>query len=117
MSEHHPDPPAVLPTYVVEAVERQSPERLRLLASWAEALADSKQHSALEEFSEVVEEIRDDPDQDVLDVDESGGSATYTRMVDCGKDACTSCPHGPYRYRTYREGDRVVHEHLGRADE
>lgn len=37
------------------------------------------------------------------------------RMVECGKAECTRCPHGPYWYATWREGDRVRTRYIGRA--
>lgn len=34
--------------------------------------------------------------------------------VRCGKVNCKSCPHGPYWYAYYREGDRLKSRYIGR---
>jgi hypothetical protein len=45
-----------------------------------------------------------------------GPSVSYRqRMVRCGKPGCTRCPHGPYWYATWREGDRVRTRYVGRS--
>jgi hypothetical protein len=35
-------------------------------------------------------------------------------MVKCGKPQCKSCPHGPYWYAYYREGDKLKSRYIGR---
>ena len=39
------------------------------------------------------------------------------RLVRCGKDACTSCPHGPYWYAYWRENGRRRSRYVGRSDD
>lgn len=34
--------------------------------------------------------------------------------VKCGKEGCKSCPHGPYWYAYYREGNRLKSRYIGR---
>lgn len=34
--------------------------------------------------------------------------------VKCGKENCRSCPHGPYWYAYYREGDKLKSRYIGR---
>jgi hypothetical protein len=34
-------------------------------------------------------------------------------MVKCGKQQCKSCPHGPYWYAYYREGNRLRSRYIG----
>lgn len=34
--------------------------------------------------------------------------------VDCGKQGCTKCPHGPYWYAYWREGGRVRSRYIGK---
>lgn len=43
-----------------------------------------------------------------------GGGTYRLEMIRCGKPACNSCPHGPYWYRYYRVGRRVVSKYVGR---
>ena len=40
-----------------------------------------------------------------------------TKMVRCGKDSCTTCPHGPYVYAYWMEDGKQRSKYLGRADE
>lgn len=115
MSDDLPPAPSTLPKYVREPVEKQSPDRLRALAAWAEQLANAKENQTLDEFEDRLDEIADDEQTELVERSSSG--ATYSRMVDCNKSSCTKCPHGPYRYRTYREGGKVKTEHIGRASE
>ena len=39
------------------------------------------------------------------------------RMVRCGKDNCTRCPHGPYWYAYWSEGGRRRSRYVGKLDE
>jgi hypothetical protein len=43
-----------------------------------------------------------------------GGGTCRLELVRCGKPACDSCPHGPYWYRCYRVGRRVVSKYASR---
>lgn len=36
------------------------------------------------------------------------------RMVRCGKEECTACPHGPYWYAFWREDGRRRSKYVGR---
>jgi hypothetical protein len=36
------------------------------------------------------------------------------RMVRCGKQGCTSCPHGPYWYAFWREDGRRRSRYVGK---
>ena len=52
------------------------------------------------------------------DFEASGGGepgVTYRlEHVRCGKPNCGSCPHGPYWYAYYREGNRLKSRYIGR---
>ncbi|MDQ1401805.1 MAG: hypothetical protein QOG03_121 [Actinomycetota bacterium] len=37
------------------------------------------------------------------------------QAVKCGKPTCTRCPHGPYWYAYWREGDRVRSRYIGKT--
>lgn len=97
--------------YILDGLDRQSdPETLRAIAKYANARADH-----LEELDDQEVELEDVVDGEVVEVEDSGdGGATYTAKVNCGKD-CSGCPHGPYRYRSYRDGDSTKTEYLGKA--
>jgi len=40
-----------------------------------------------------------------------------SRLVKCGKESCTTCPHGPYWYAYWTEGGRRRSRYVGRLDE
>ncbi len=43
------------------------------------------------------------------------GKVTYRQEeVRCGKDRCTSCPHGPYWYAYWKEDGRTRSRYIGR---
>ncbi len=37
-----------------------------------------------------------------------------SQMIKCGKDSCTTCPHGPYWYAYWREDGKRRSRYLGR---
>ena len=39
------------------------------------------------------------------------------QMIRCGKESCSSCPHGPYVYAYWIEGGRQRSKYLGRYDD
>lgn len=39
------------------------------------------------------------------------------QMVKCGKESCTTCPHGPYVYAYWHEGGKQRSKYLGRSDD
>lgn len=42
-------------------------------------------------------------------------AVTYRlETVKCGKTNCRSCPHGPYWYAYYREGNKLRSRYVGR---
>jgi hypothetical protein len=49
------------------------------------------------------------------DADEPEEGVTYRlERVRCGKPGWRSCPHGPYWYAYYRDGDRLRSRYIGR---
>jgi hypothetical protein len=44
------------------------------------------------------------------------GKVTFRQEhVRCGKDGCTTCPHGPYWYAYWREDGRVRSQYIGKT--
>ena len=39
------------------------------------------------------------------------------QWVKCGKESCTTCPHGPYWYAHWREDGRRRSRYVGKLDE
>jgi hypothetical protein len=59
-----PQPPANLPKYLREGLQKQSPSRLRRAAEYAEALADHKEAEAKQKLEERAEQSADEvPDE------------------------------------------------------
>jgi hypothetical protein len=54
------------------------------------------------------------PRETVTEEPDPGGGTYRLELVRCGKPACNSCPHGPYWYRYYRVGRRVVSKYVGK---
>jgi hypothetical protein len=104
-----PDPPESLPSYVVDGVRRQEPDALRDLAAWARQLAEHRERALDQDEIDVAD------DEELVDVQDGSSGTILKKKVPCGKDACSQCPHGPYRYRYYRDGDKVKSEYLGTA--
>lgn len=106
--ETEPAPPLGLAEYVREGVERQDPAMLRDLAAWAVDLAAWREREvepdALDEAIEADEEL--------VDIEDSGGGTIVVKKVPCGKD-CGGCPHGPYKYSVSRSDDGLDWEYLG----
>jgi hypothetical protein len=45
----------------------------------------------------------------------STGAVTYRQeRVRCGREGCTTCPHGPYWYAYWREGGRLRSRYIGK---
>lgn len=41
---------------------------------------------------------------------------TYSQeLIVCGKVGCTKCPHGPYWYVRWKQGDRIVTRYIGKV--
>ena len=45
---------------------------------------------------------------------EEAGVSYRLEEVRCGKQRCTSCPHGPYWYAYFREGGKLRSRYIGR---
>ena len=116
--------------YILDGLDRQDPTELREIAEYADALADYRDAQI-----EAEAPTPDDPDRladavDELDqVDSSddehqqqrqellfdawdAGGTVQRKKIPCGDD-CDGCPHGPYLYLTYRDGDTVRSKYLG----
>jgi hypothetical protein len=105
-------PPDNLPRYVIGPLTRQSPGRLRAAADWARELADAKENAEpdTDTLGNDSEEIVDREERD-------DGPTVVVKKVPCGKDNCSSCPHGPYRYHVTHEDGSVSWEYRGAVDD
>ena len=115
--QRKPQAPQALPKYLIEGVEKQSPENLRELVSYAEQMADYKEAEAQRELeartnqstTETPEEWDDneweeavDDARDEADLPDSKGTLT-TKTID-GRD---------YFYLQWREGSKIKSQYVG----
>lgn len=112
MSPERPEPPADLPAYVTDPIERQDPNTLASIRDYVDELL--AYHRAVEAQALEGDDLADQ-DEELVDVEDSEGGTIVVKKVPCGKD-CDGCPHGPYKYRVSREGDSVEWEYLGKAE-
>lgn len=109
-----PEAPADLPSYVTDPLRRQDLARLRAIRAYVDALIDARETAADRTLTEA--DVADDTEE-VIDVAETTHGTRVVKKVPCGKDGCSSCPHGPYEYRVRREGESLDWEYVGAVDE
>jgi hypothetical protein len=95
MSHQPPSPPADLATEVVNALNGSSPEQLRDVATYAEALAEHKEREARLEESTDQEEVEERPEELSDDIP---AKATIT---------IKEINNNRYYYWQWREGEQV----------
>lgn len=81
---------------VLEAVREMDEPELRRLFMLARARLEHQGH----EFPDLGPDVK-----------------VRKKMVKCGKESCTTCPHGPYLYAYWDEGGKRRSKYLGRADD
>ena len=104
-----PDQPEQIPSYVAEGIQRQDTATLRAIIQYCERLINYYDR-------EVHETELGDQDEEVLDVEETDSGTVVIKKVPCGKDRCSTCPHGPYKYLVSREGDTLNWDYKGAVD-
>ncbi|SEW34932.1 hypothetical protein [Halobacterium jilantaiense] len=101
MSDEPPTPPATLPTEIVNTLNESDPERLRDVASYAEALAEHKEREARLEESADQDEVEQRPD--VLPDDVPAKATITIKEINDNR----------YYYWQWREGDTVTSKYKG----
>jgi hypothetical protein len=104
MSYEPPTPPVSLATEVVNILNESSPERLRDVATYAEALAEHKEREARLEESEDRGEVEERPD-DLPDDVPAKATITIKEIND-----------NRYYYWQWRDGDKVHSKYKGPVD-
>jgi len=101
MSYESPTPPANLPTEIVNTLNESSPEQLRDVATYAEALAEHKGREARLEESPEQDKVKERPD-DLPDDVPSKATVTIKEIND-----------NRYYYWQWREGDKIRSAYKG----
>jgi len=110
MTVDQPQSPASLPKYIAEGVPKQGDTTLRELQSWIDELIEYRNDISPDEI-----EVGDE--ESLEEVDDTGETTTVIKKVPCGKESCSTCPHGPYRYEVHRDGGSLVWEYEGAVNE
>ena len=108
--DNRPKSPESLPKYLVEGVPKQDDSTLRELQGWIDELIEYRADIP-------VDEIKIDEEERLEAVDDTGDTTTVIKKVPCGKESCSTCPHGPYRYEVHRDGGSLVWDYKGTVDE
>ncbi|WP_394743092.1 DNA-methyltransferase [Natronococcus roseus] len=103
-----PSPPDEVAQYILDALDRQDPSTLRVIGGYAHQLATHRERAP-----QKVAESHVAKDETLTGVIQAHSGTIVAKKVPCGKDSCTQCPHGPYKYRIYRDGDSYTTEYLG----
>jgi hypothetical protein len=63
----------------------------------------------------MLVQLGEEPQEQPGGPDTGRAKVTYRlEPVTCGKPGCSKCPHGPYWYAYWREGNRVRSRYIGR---
>lgn len=100
-----PRPPQSAPKYIKEGLPKQDTETLTELREYIDELIEWRTEDI---------EIEAEDNEEIVDVEEDQKGAIVIKKVPCGKD-CNGCPHGPYKYRVYRQGDEIVWDYKGKG--
>jgi len=101
MSHEPPAPPANLPTEIVNALNKATPEQLRDVARYGEALAEHKEWEARLEAKADDADVKERPD-DLPDDVPAKATITIKEIND-----------NRYYYWQWREGDAVKSQYKG----
>lgn len=111
--EEKPSPPDTVPKYIREGIEKQDVETLRDIIEYASLMEEWHTNLQSEEIDEETGE-----DEVIVETEGKQGYTEVVKMIPCGKDACSSCPHGPYVYHVRRTpGGGLDWDYQGSADE
>ena len=107
-----PEPPEELASYLVDGIDRQGKESLKVVERYAKLRR---------RYLESLDRQEINPDdlvgngEDLVDVEDDGkGGTKVVKKVPCGKN-CNGCPHGPYEYRVKRVDGKLDWDYIGKA--
>lgn len=112
MTPNEPDPPADIPSYVVDGIDRQDVDTLEAIETYAR---DRREYLAAVEAAELEADDLADEGEKLVDVEDSDGGTVVIKKLPCGKN-CDGCPHGPYKYIVRRDGESLKWDYKGPVD-
>lgn len=105
-----PRAPESVPKYVRDGLDRQDQETLQDVIAYCEQRIEYLKAEADRDLNE--DELKDEGEE-IVEVEEGDGGTRVVKKVPCGKDNCSTCPHGPYLYLVRRQGGSVVWDYQG----
>jgi DNA modification methylase len=102
-------PPDQIPDYILDGVDRQDPSTLRAIADYASQVAREQERVSLADIEETIRQ-----GESIVDVARNGEGTIVEKLIPCGKN-CSGCPHGPYRYRIFRDDGTLRTDYLGQV--
>ncbi|MFC7071634.1 hypothetical protein ACFQJ7_09300 [Halovenus rubra] len=114
MPDDKPEPPSMLPSTVVEAVDDLNEAELRAIIDYVHDRQEFL-HTA------VADQIEAAPGEEIIRIEERPGHTKVLKREPCG-EKCQDCPHGPYLYHVREEArpDGETHlqwHYLGHSEE
>ncbi len=107
-----PDPPTDTPKYLREGLQKQSPEMLRSIATYASALADSKERALQEELDAQAVDVDDETTPDGWDADEWDEQLEDSDVPARATLTTKTIDDRKYYYYQWREGDKIKSEYV-----
>ena len=107
-----PDPPTDTPKYLREGLQKQSPEMLRSIATYASALADSKERALQEELDAQAVDVDDETTPDGWDADEWDEQLEDSDVPARATLTTKTIDDRDYYYYQWREGDKIKSEYV-----
>ena len=108
-----PQAPASVPKYVREGLDHQDCKTLQDVIKYCEERIEYLESRADRDLNK---EQLAEKGEELIDVEEGSEGARVVKKVPCGKDNCSTCPHGPYLYLVWREGDSLNWDYQGAVD-
>jgi DNA modification methylase len=105
------EPPDEIPQYILDGLDRQDPESLRAIAGYARQLATEREQVSLDDITTALGE-----NESIEGIHRTDTGAIVEKRVPCGR-SCDGCPHGPYKYRVYRDNGNIKMDYLGPVEQ
>jgi len=102
-----PTPPADIPKYIHEPLQKQSPTRLRHISQYADELADAKEHQREQEQQEEASEEDDQEDTDVEQPDRDQHEDLPEGVPAKASITIKEINNNRYYYWQWRDGDEI----------